>query len=108
MADLDGDTDKVLERVKREVREDLRLDYLVTGSWSLKGIRAIFALLRNLRREAMLTSTSITRSCQSARATRGRARQCCCRCAKGREIWRHPQGTSLEPDAARSRSCVLL
>lgn len=38
MADLDGDTDKVLERVKREVREDLRLDYLVTGSWSLKGI----------------------------------------------------------------------
>lgn len=38
MADLDGDTDKVLERVKREVREDLRLDYLVTGSWSLKGM----------------------------------------------------------------------
>lgn len=38
MADLDGDTDKVLERVKREVRKDLRLDYLVTGSWSLKGI----------------------------------------------------------------------
>lgn len=38
MADLNGDTDKVLERVKREVREDLRLDYLVTGSWSLKGI----------------------------------------------------------------------
>ena len=38
MADLDGDTDKVLERVRREVRDDLRLDYLVTGSWSLKGI----------------------------------------------------------------------
>lgn len=37
MADLDGDTDKILERVKKEVREDLRLDYLVTGSWSLKG-----------------------------------------------------------------------
>ena len=38
MADLDGDTDKILERVKREVRKDLRLDYLVTGSWSLKGV----------------------------------------------------------------------
>ena len=27
---------KVLERLKREVEEELRLDYLVTGSWSLK------------------------------------------------------------------------
>ena len=38
MADLNGDTDKVLKQVKTEVREDLRLDYLVTGSWSLKGM----------------------------------------------------------------------
>lgn len=43
MADLDGDTDKVLERVKREVRKDLRLDYLVTGSWSLKGITSVLS-----------------------------------------------------------------
>jgi phosphoserine aminotransferase len=27
---------KVLERLRREVEEELRLDYLVTGSWSLK------------------------------------------------------------------------
>lgn len=44
MADLDGDSDKVLERVKREVREDLRLDYLVTGSWSLKGMSSDLSL----------------------------------------------------------------
>ncbi len=34
--DFAGDEDKILERVKRELREELRLDYLVTGSWSLR------------------------------------------------------------------------
>lgn len=48
MAELDGDTDKVLERVKREVREDLRLDYLVTGSWSLKASQEAATLLEPL------------------------------------------------------------
>lgn len=33
----DGDLQaKILERLKKEVQEELRLDYLVTGSWSLK------------------------------------------------------------------------
>ncbi|KAI4120936.1 MAG: hypothetical protein LQ347_007000, partial [Umbilicaria vellea] len=40
-----GDAEKVLERVRREVREDLRLDYLVTGSWSLKASQEAALLL---------------------------------------------------------------
>ena len=40
-----GDTDKVLERVRQEVRQDLRLDYLVTGSWSLKASQEAASLL---------------------------------------------------------------
>ena len=35
----------MLERVRREVRQDLRLDYLVTGSWSLKASQEAAALL---------------------------------------------------------------
>ena len=34
--ELGNDENAVLERVRKEVREDLKLDYLVTGSWSLK------------------------------------------------------------------------
>ena len=34
--DLDGDEEKILQRLKKEIDEELKLDYLVTGSWSLK------------------------------------------------------------------------
>lgn len=43
--ECDGDSTRVLERVRREVRQDLRLDYLVTGSWSLKASQEAAALL---------------------------------------------------------------
>lgn len=43
-----GDAEKMLERVRREVREDLRLDYLVTGSWSLKASQEAAELLEPL------------------------------------------------------------
>lgn len=33
---LGNDEDKVLERLRKEVTEELKVDYLVTGSWSLK------------------------------------------------------------------------
>lgn len=32
----EGKAEEVLERVRREVRDQLKVDYLVTGSWSLK------------------------------------------------------------------------
>lgn len=35
----------VIERVQREIRENLRLDYLVTGSWSLKASQEAAQLL---------------------------------------------------------------
>ena len=44
-SELNGDSDKILERVRQEVRQDLRLDYLVTGSWSLKASQEAAALL---------------------------------------------------------------
>ena len=40
-----GDSDKTLERVRQEVKQDLRLDYLVTGSWSLKASQEAASLL---------------------------------------------------------------
>ncbi len=40
-----GDSEKVLERVRKQVREELRLDYLVTGSWSLKASQEAARLL---------------------------------------------------------------
>ncbi|MCJ1299733.1 Phosphoserine transaminase [Hypocenomyce scalaris] len=43
-----GDAEKVVERVRREVREELRLDYLVTGSWSLKASQEAAELLEPL------------------------------------------------------------
>jgi len=46
--ECNGDADKILERVRREVRSDLRLDYLVTGSWSLKASQEAAALLEPL------------------------------------------------------------
>jgi phosphoserine aminotransferase len=34
--ELEGDDDKILQRLRKEVSEELKVDYLVTGSWSLK------------------------------------------------------------------------
>ena len=48
LKELGGDEEKVLERVRREIREDLRLDYLVTGSWSLKASQEAANLLEPL------------------------------------------------------------
>ncbi|KAK5096854.1 Phosphoserine transaminase [Lithohypha guttulata] len=37
VADLgEGKEDEVIERVRKEIKEELKVDYLVTGSWSLK------------------------------------------------------------------------
>lgn len=46
--EFNGDADKILERVRAEVRNDLRLDYLVTGSWSLKASQEAANLLQPL------------------------------------------------------------
>lgn len=46
--ELAGDEEKILERVRKEVREDLRLDYLITGSWSLKASQEAARLLEPL------------------------------------------------------------
>ena len=40
-----GDAEKIQERVRAEIRNDLRLDYLVTGSWSLKASQEAASLL---------------------------------------------------------------
>lgn len=47
-AELGGDEQKVVERVTKELGEDLRLDYLVTGSWSLKASQEAANLLEPL------------------------------------------------------------
>lgn len=47
-AELGKDEQKILERVKEELRDDLRLDYLVTGSWSLKASQEAANLLEPL------------------------------------------------------------
>jgi phosphoserine aminotransferase len=49
--DLAGDEEKVLERVRKEVREELRLDYLITGSWSLRASQEASRLLEPLGRD---------------------------------------------------------
>ena len=46
--ELDGDEEKILERVRKELREELKLDYLVTGSWSLKASQEAANLLEPL------------------------------------------------------------
>ncbi|KAL8653302.1 MAG: hypothetical protein Q9226_003902 [Calogaya cf. arnoldii] len=46
--DLGQDSSKIIERVKKGLREDLRLDYLVTGSWSLKASQEAANLLEPL------------------------------------------------------------
>ncbi|KAI4114489.1 MAG: hypothetical protein LQ345_004739 [Seirophora villosa] len=47
-ADLAGDERRILERVKSELQNELRLDYLVTGSWSLKASQEAANLLEPL------------------------------------------------------------
>ncbi|MCJ1483936.1 Phosphoserine transaminase [Schaereria dolodes] len=49
--ECDGDSEQVLKRVRREVREELRLDYLVTGSWSLKASQEAANLLEPLSKD---------------------------------------------------------
>ena len=46
--ELGGDAEKILARVRKEVREELRLDYLITGSWSLKASQEAARLLEPL------------------------------------------------------------
>lgn len=50
-SELNGDSDKILERVRQEVRRDLRLDYLVTGSWSLKASQEAASLLEPIGKD---------------------------------------------------------
>lgn len=46
VADLgEGKDEEVLERVKREIENELKVDYLVTGSWSLKASQEATRLL---------------------------------------------------------------
>lgn len=47
-AELGGDEQAVLQRVKEDVQKHLRLDYLVTGSWSLKASQEAAQLLAPL------------------------------------------------------------
>ena len=46
--ELGDSRDAILERVRKEVRNDLKLDYLVTGSWSLKASQEAANLLEPL------------------------------------------------------------
>ena len=41
--------EEILERLKREVREEMRLDYIVSGSWSLKASQEAANLLEPLK-----------------------------------------------------------
>lgn len=49
--DLAGDEVAILERVRRELRDELRLDYLVTGSWSLRASGEATDLLEPLGKD---------------------------------------------------------
>ena len=51
MKDLDGDEQAVVSRVSQEVRKELRLDYIVTGSWSLKASQEAALLLEPLGKD---------------------------------------------------------
>ncbi|KAL8995065.1 MAG: hypothetical protein Q9169_005134 [Polycauliona sp. 2 TL-2023] len=46
--DLGKDSPEIVERVKKELKDELRLDYLVTGSWSLKASQEAANLLEPL------------------------------------------------------------
>lgn len=45
MKELGGDEGKVLEALRKKVDEELKVDYLVTGSWSLKAMQEAKRLL---------------------------------------------------------------
>lgn len=49
--ELGSDEEKILERVRREIQEGLRLDYIVTGSWSLKASQEAANLLEPLKND---------------------------------------------------------
>lgn len=46
--EVGADSEKILERVKAELAEELRLDYLVSGSWSLKASQEAAQILEPL------------------------------------------------------------
>ena len=48
VAEFGDDEQKILEKVKKELQDELRLDYLVTGSWSLKASQEAANLLEPL------------------------------------------------------------
>ena len=60
--DFSGDEERIIERVRREVREDLRLDYLVTGSWSLKASQEAANLLEPLGKDLVNVALDARRS----------------------------------------------
>ena len=49
--EIGGDEKAILERVQKDVQEHLRLDYLVTGSWSLKASQEAANLLEPLGKD---------------------------------------------------------
>lgn len=49
--ELGDDADAVLERVRNDVKKDLKLDYIVTGSWSLKASQEAALLLEPLGKD---------------------------------------------------------
>ena len=49
----DQDERRILERVRREVRTELRLDYVLTGSWSLKASQEAAKLLEPLGKDVV-------------------------------------------------------
>lgn len=51
MEELNGDEERVLERVRKEVRTQLRLDYVLTGSWSLKASQEAAKLVEPLGKD---------------------------------------------------------
>ena len=51
MEELNGDEEKVLERVRKEIRTHLRLDYVLTGSWSLKASQEAAKLVEPLGKD---------------------------------------------------------
>lgn len=51
MEELNGDEERVLERVRKEIRTQLRLDYVLTGSWSLKASQEAAKLVEPLGKD---------------------------------------------------------
>ncbi|MCJ1472789.1 Phosphoserine transaminase [Lambiella insularis] len=55
--ELGCDAVKILERVRKELREELKLDYLITGSWSLKASQEAANLLEPLGKNFVNVAT---------------------------------------------------